>query len=173
MSKNLRTFKLRDSFEGCIIENNHLTHIDGMYYIKYSFGNDDYQTIYDSFTKTEEFSVEQIDNLETFYNDNTIINEVETNQQGFEKVYRNFFSFIDSKTLKYIDDIDAVYTLYIAVKPETAVAYSDLFTSSRVLEVNVSDFADYLYYSVYGRKVKYPELVVYEFFDVESFLATI
>lgn len=173
MSKNLRTFKARTNSEGCVIYNSKLTHSIGGYYLKYTFGNDVYQTIYNSFTKEDEYSIDQYNNLETFYNATEKIGTLVTANRPYTKIFQQFQSFIDEQTLEYDDHIDATYTLYIYVEDETANTYSTFFEDSRVFETTIANFADYLYYSVLGRQVRYPEMVITEFFDVAAYLATL
>lgn len=173
MVKSQREFKINDSIEGRIVENKiPYKYLDG-YFLKYTFTNEEYESVYNSFTKDEEFSVEQLTNLETLYNSVDNIGIVNTNERTFDRIFKQYLSFIDTSTLKFKDHIDAIYTLYIYVSPETANTYNNLFTESTILEIGNLDLNDYLYYSVFGRKDRYPEIRVYEYFDVDGYLQTI
>lgn len=175
MVKYQRPFQVNASIEGRIVESIPFKYLDG-YFLKYTFTNTEYQTIIDSFTKENEFSVEHFNSLETLYNNSNLIGVVNPQDRSFQEIFKQFLSFIDTTTLVYKDHIDAEYNLFIYVTPETANLYPLLFRDNSILDITFTEpteFSNYLYYSVIGKKDRFNELRIYEYFDVQSFLETL
>jgi len=178
MSYN-RDFKVFESPDGTIIEpfNQKLYQDQNInkYYLKFSFDNDAYESVRGSFTPENEFSKTHINNLEVFYNSRPFVNTIDTVKNPFEKVFKRFYPFIEPSTLVHIDHIDHIYDLFVMVSEATVDAFPLLFQESSILEISPTPevWASFLYYSVAGRTLKFPELRIYEHFDVPGYLATL